>query len=55
MPVNSVFSSPIASTFNAICYVMKILLHASAEKKMERLKGFKFWTFIGRFQVTSWQ
>ena len=24
-------------------------------KKAKRLKGFKFGTFIGRFQVTSWQ
>ena len=29
---------------------MKILSHASAKKKTKRLKGFKFRTFIGRFQ-----
>ena len=33
---------------------MKILSHVSAEKK-EKLKGFKFRTNIGRFQVTLWQ
>ena len=25
------------------------------KKKTERLKGFKFRTFMGRFQMTSWQ
>ena len=34
---------------------MKILSDASAKKKTKRLKGFKSRTFIGRFQVTSWQ
>ena len=31
---------------------MKTFLNASAEKKTKRLKGFKFVTFIGRFQAT---
>ena len=38
-----------------LCILMKICLHASAKKKAKRLKGFKFGTFIGCFQVTSWQ
>ena len=32
---------------------MKVLPHVSAKKKTKRLKGFKFRTFIGRFEVTS--
>ena len=34
---------------------MKVLSQASAKKKTKRLKGFKFRTFMGRFQTTSWQ
>ena len=30
-------------------------LGANAKTKIKRLKGFKFLTFTGRFQVTSWQ
>ena len=28
---------------------------STSEKKRKRLKDFKFRTFIGRFQVASWQ
>ena len=35
-----------------LCVLMKILSNASAKKKTKRLKGFKFRSFIGRFQVT---
>ena len=39
------------------CVLMKILSHASAKKKTKmkdkKLKGFKFCTFMGRFQMTS--
>ena len=52
---NSTFSSPITHLLSVRCVLMKILSKASAKKKTERLKGFKFCTFIGRFQVTSWQ
>ena len=38
---------------SVLCVSMKILL--SAKKKTEAIKGFKFYTFIGCFQVTSWQ
>ena len=31
----------------------KKLSHAGAKRKIERFKGFKFCTIIGRFQVTS--
>ena len=37
------------------CVSMKILYHASAKQKTEAVKGFTFYTFIGLFQVTSWQ
>ena len=33
---------------------MKIPSHAGAKKKAQRLKGFKFRTFRGRFEI-SWQ
>ena len=36
-----------------LCDLMKILSHASAIKKAKALKGFRFCTFFGRFQVTS--
>ena len=36
-----------------LCVLIKVLSHASAIKKTERLKGFKFRTFISRFQMTS--
>ena len=36
-------------------FLVKVLSKASAKKKAKRLKGFKFRTFIGRFQVASWQ
>ena len=32
-----------------LCGLIKILSHTSAKKKTERLKGFKFRTFNGRF------
>ena len=38
-----------------LCVSMKILSHASAKKKPETIKGVKCYTFIGHFQVTSWQ
>ena len=39
------------SRIEMLCLLMKILSHASAKKKTKRLKGFKFRTVIGRFQV----
>ena len=38
-----------------LCVFIKVLSHASAKKETEKLKGFGFGTFIGRFQVTSGQ
>ena len=38
-----------------LCLLMEILSHASVKKKAKRLKRFKFCTFMGRFQATSWQ
>ena len=37
------------------CVSVKILSHHSAKNKAETVKRFEFCTFIGRFQVTSWQ
>ena len=55
-----VFSGPVADLLSVLCVLAKILSHASggrSEKKgkkteIKMLKGFKFGTFIGRFQVT---
>ena len=55
MPANSIFSSPITYLPSRLCVMMKILSHASVKKKTKRLKGFRFRTFSGCFQVTSWQ
>ena len=43
--------------FNAmqVCFLMKILSHASAKKKTKWLRGFKIHTLNGGFQVTSGQ
>ena len=55
-PVNSIFSGSLTHLLSVLCVSMKILSHASAKKqKQKRLKGFKFPTFAGRFQVASWQ
>ena len=35
--------------FSMVCVLMQFLSHASAKKKTERPKGFRFRTFIGRF------
>ena len=32
---------------------LKVISNASTKKKTKRLKGFKFRTFIGRFQITA--
>ena len=48
--VKSIFSGP---TTHLLSILMKLLSHVSAKKKTKRLKGFKFRTFIGRFQVTT--
>ena len=41
---------------SVLCVLMEILSHVSAKnKKQKGLKGFKFRTFMGRFQVISWQ
>ena len=44
------------SLFSVLKYVFSDLrFDASAKKKTNRLKGFKFRTFRDRFQMTSWQ
>ena len=52
---NSIVSGVITNLFSVLSVLMKILSHATAKKKTKRLKGLNFRTFIGRFQVTSWQ
>ena len=51
----SMFSNPITHLLSMLYIVMKILLHVSGKKKTKRLKGLRFLTFIGSFQVTYWQ
>ena len=49
---NSIVSVPLTRfAFNAVCVLMKILSHASAKKKTQKLKGFKFRTFMDHFRV----
>ena len=50
---NSIFSGPITHLFSMLCILMKILFTCWCEKVKK--KGFKFGTFIGRFQMKSWQ
>ena len=52
-PANSTFSGPVAHLLSRLCVLIKILSHAGATKKAKRLKGFRFGTFIARFQATS--
>ena len=54
-PANSIFSGPITHRLSMLHVSMKILWHASAKKKTQTVKGVKFCTLIGRFQVTSRQ
>ena len=54
-PSNGVFSGPITHLLSMLYIVIKLLSPADTKKKAKRIKGFKLGTFIGRFQVTSWQ
>ena len=36
-----------------LCVLMKIFPHASAKKKRETVKGFKFCAFTGRVEMTG--
>ena len=49
---NSLFSSPVTSF--SVMRLGENLLRSQCEKE-KRLKDFKCCTFIGRFEVTSWQ
>ena len=64
--LKTVFSGPITNLISIVWILMEIYSHANAKKQkqkhnnkqtkpQERLKHFKFPTFIGCFQVTSWQ
>ena len=55
MHLQTVFSGPIAYLLSVLHGLMKILSHSGATKKTKRFKGFKFGTFIGACQMTSWQ
>ena len=41
--------------FSVLCVLREILSYASAKKKTKKLKGFQFLTFMGKFQMKSWQ
>ena len=49
------FFGPITHLLSVLCVLTKVLSHSNTKKKTKRLRGFKFRTFIGRFQATSWQ
>ena len=53
---NSIFATPIPwpSTFNVMCFNENPFT-CQCKKEDKTVKGFKFCTLIGRFQVTSWQ
>ena len=59
--LQTVYFPVLLHLFSMLCGVlMEFLSHASPkrrkkEKKKKRFKGFKFRTFMGRFQMTSWQ
>jgi len=52
---HSIYSGPLTHLLSMLCVLMQLVSHAGAEKEAKRLKGFILGTFIGRFQVTSWQ
>ena len=43
------YVSVLQHLLSMLCVSMKIFSHASVKKKTETIKGFKFYTFIGRF------
>ena len=49
---NSIFYGPITHLLSKLYVLMKTFSNPGAKKKRIRLNGFKFSTFIGRFQVT---
>ena len=53
--LQTIFSGPITSTFNATRFDDNPFTCQCPKKKTERLNGLQFYTFIGRFQVISWQ
>ena len=53
-PANSIFSRPITSTFSAL-HFRDHPFTCQYNKENKRLKGLKFHTISGCFQVTSWQ
>ena len=54
-PVNSIFSGSLTHLLSLLCVLMKSFHMPARKNKQKRLKGFKFPTFAGRFQVASWQ
>ena len=51
-PVNSIFPGLIAHLLSMLCVLIKKNPFMLVEKNKQRLKGFEFGTFIGRFQMT---
>ena len=49
---NSISPGPVTSIFNAMCFDKNPF---TCECEKEDKKSFKFRTFLGRFQMTSWQ
>ena len=57
-PANGKYFDSITNLISTLYVSMQILSHTKAQmtqKKKKRLKHFKFRTFTGCFQVTSWQ
>ena len=53
--LQTVYFRSITHLLSVLCVLLKNLSHASVKKKTERLKGFRFRTINGRFQVTPRQ
>ena len=54
-PADSIFSCPVTSVINTVRFDGDPFTCQCEKQKQKGLKGFKFRTFMGRFQVISWQ
>ena len=53
--LQTVYFPLLSHLLSMLCVSVKILSHDSVKNKTETVQGFRFCTFIGYFQVASWQ
>ena len=53
--LQTVYFPVLQHLFSMQCVLMQILSKVSAKRKTKKPKDLKFHTFMGRFQITSWQ